>query len=134
VGEDLLGGFRLGALAGPFDEFAVDDGRPGTGQGGAVRLPPPVVLGSLDEPERRGQPSSPRAGRVLVSLLVSFSYVLRRSASITRNRQPRSRTHLTSTGPRRADLESVLGSHSEARPALEAAAIARHQVAERTGK
>jgi hypothetical protein len=37
MGEDLLGGFRLGALAGPFDEFAVDDGRTGTGQGGAVR-------------------------------------------------------------------------------------------------
>jgi hypothetical protein len=27
VDEDLLGGFRLGAFAGPFDEFAVDDGR-----------------------------------------------------------------------------------------------------------
>jgi hypothetical protein len=36
------------------------------------------------------------------------SIVLRRSAYITRNRQPRSRTHLTCAEPRCADLESVL--------------------------
>jgi hypothetical protein len=37
-------------------------------------------------------------------------------------------------GPSRADLESVLGNHSEVRPALEAPAIGRRQVARRTEK
>jgi hypothetical protein len=40
-------------------------------------------------------------------LLVSFSYVLKRSAHTTQDRQPRSRTLLTYIGPRHADLESV---------------------------
>ena len=31
--QGLLGCFRLGVLAGPFDEFPVDEGRPGTDQG-----------------------------------------------------------------------------------------------------
>ena len=43
-----------------------------------------------------------------MSLSVSFSNVLRHSSYITRNRQPRSRTHLTCAEPRRADMESVL--------------------------
>jgi hypothetical protein len=62
----------------------------------------------------RGWPVNPRqSGHVrLVSLLVSFSYVLRRSARTTENRQPRSQTFLTCVGLSRADLESVLGEPS----------------------
>ena len=41
-------------------------------------------------------------------VLVSFSYVHRGSAHTTCDKQPRSRTLLTYTGPCRADLESVL--------------------------
>src|SRR6266566_2246992 len=44
----------------------------------------------------------------LVSFLVSFSYVRRRSARTTQDRQPRSRTLLNRSDPSRADLESVL--------------------------
>ena len=36
VDQDLLGGFRLGVLAGSFDEFAVDEGRSGADQGDEV--------------------------------------------------------------------------------------------------
>ncbi len=49
-----------------------------------------------------------------VSFVASFSYVLRRSAYTTQDRQPRSRTLLTSPGPSRADLESVLRNPREA--------------------
>lgn len=34
---DLLGSFRLGAFAGPFEEFAVEETRSGTDQGAEVR-------------------------------------------------------------------------------------------------
>ena len=71
--------------------------------------PSPSGPGLTGRAERRGQHGGPRDRQALVSLLVSSSYVLRRSAYITRNRQPRSRTHPTCAGPRRADLESVLG-------------------------
>jgi GAF domain-containing protein len=37
VDQDRLGSFRLGVLAGPFDEFAVDEGRSGADQGDEVR-------------------------------------------------------------------------------------------------
>jgi hypothetical protein len=37
VDEDLLGGFRLGAFAGPFDEFAVDWTIGASGQLGRLR-------------------------------------------------------------------------------------------------
>ena len=42
----LLGGFRLGVLAGPFDKLAVDEGGSGTDQGDQVRCidGPPAVL------------------------------------------------------------------------------------------
>jgi K+-sensing histidine kinase KdpD len=36
VDQDLLGSFRLGVLAGPFDEFSVDEGRSGADQGDEV--------------------------------------------------------------------------------------------------
>ncbi len=49
-----------------------------------------------------------------VSFVASFSYVLRRSAYTTQDRQPRSRTLLTFPGPSRADLESVLRNPREA--------------------
>ena len=56
------------------------------------------------------QPSqTPTSWHVLVSFAVSFSYVRRRSAHTTQNRQPRSRTLLTYDGLSPADLESVLG-------------------------
>ena len=35
-GSRSLGGFRLGVLAGPFDEFSVDEGRSGADQGDEV--------------------------------------------------------------------------------------------------
>ena len=47
--------------------------------------------------------------QALVSFVVSFSYVRRRSARTTEDGQPRSRTLLNRGEPRRADLESVLG-------------------------
>jgi hypothetical protein len=50
-----------------------------------------------------------RAGwHIVVSLLVSFGYVLRRSARTTRDGQPRWRTLLTCAERRATDLESVL--------------------------
>ena len=55
---------------------------------------------SLDHPQAQGRP--------LVSLLVSFSYVQRRSAYTTQDRQPRSRTLLNPSGRIPTDLESVL--------------------------
>ena len=36
VDQGSLGGFRLGVLAGSFDESAVDEGRPGADQGDEV--------------------------------------------------------------------------------------------------
>jgi hypothetical protein len=55
------------------------------------------------------QPSqTPTGWHVLVSFAVSFSYVRRRSAHTTQNRQPRSRTLLTYDGLSPADLESML--------------------------
>ena len=47
--------------------------------------------------------------RVLVSFIVSFSYVRRHPAHTTRDRQPRSRTLLNYGEPKPTDLESVLG-------------------------
>src|SRR6516164_8077366 len=56
------------------------------------------------------QPSRTVAGwPVVVSFVVSFSYVRRRPARTTRNRQPRSRTLLTYPGLSPTDLESVRG-------------------------
>src|SRR6516164_7147004 len=55
------------------------------------------------------QPSRTVAGwPVVVSFVVSFSYVRRRPARTTQNRQPRSRTLLTYPGLSPTDLESVL--------------------------
>ena len=58
------GCFRLGVLSGPFDEFAVDEGRAGTEQGDEVGSVDgaPAVLRCLDELERHRQPCGPRAG------------------------------------------------------------------------
>ena len=49
---------------------------------------------------------------VSVSFLVSFGYVQNRSARITQDRRPRSRTSLNFAGPGCADLESVWGQRS----------------------
>ena len=46
VDEDRLGGFLFGVFARSFDEFAVDEGRPGADQGdevGGVHGPPAVL-------------------------------------------------------------------------------------------
>jgi integrase/recombinase XerD len=62
-GSRSLGGFRLGVLAGSFDQFPVDEGRSGADQGDEVRRvdrAPPVLCG-LDELESHGQPGGPRA-------------------------------------------------------------------------
>jgi hypothetical protein len=64
---------------------------------GRVREPPPD-----SELLQRPRTTS------LVSFLVSFSYVLRRSAHTTQHGRSRSRTLLDYAGPRRADLESML--------------------------
>jgi len=47
VDQDLLCGFRLGGLAGPFDEFSADEGRAGADQCDEVGRvdSPPAVLG-----------------------------------------------------------------------------------------
>ena len=37
VDQDRLGGFGLGVLAGPFDQFSVDEGRSGADQGDEMR-------------------------------------------------------------------------------------------------
>jgi hypothetical protein len=51
-------------------------------------------------------------------VLVSFSYVRRRSAPTTLNKQPRSRTLLNRGEPRPTDLESVLSSPASPRPEM----------------
>ena len=60
----------------------------------------------------RSQPASyrrtPADWHVLVSFLVSFIYVRNRSARITEDGQPRSRTLLNRGGRTPTDLESVL--------------------------
>jgi len=48
-----------------------------------------------------------QAGQALVSFLVSFAYVRKRSARTTEDGQPRSQTVPTYAGPSRADLESM---------------------------
>jgi hypothetical protein len=64
VDEDRLGGFLSGVSARSFDEFAVDEGRPGADQGDEVGCVDgaPAILRSFDQLERHGQPGRPRAG------------------------------------------------------------------------
>jgi hypothetical protein len=101
VDENLLSGFQLGAIAGPFDDFAADESRSGTDQGDEVRCVDRRQRSRADWMSLNvvASPAGPRAGQALASLSVSFSNLLRRSAYITRNRQPRSRTHLTCADP-----------------------------------
>ena len=57
----ILGGFRLGVLAGPFDQFSVDEGRPGAHERHEVRGVDgaPAVLRGFDELERHGHARRP---------------------------------------------------------------------------
>jgi transposase len=61
VDEDLLGGFGLRCLVGPFDEFAALERRPGADEGDQVRAVDraPTILRGLDQLERHRQPGRP---------------------------------------------------------------------------